>query len=461
MTTITSSDPYAEPAQRIHERYSRYVNHRFADVVRMIGFDKVFSRAEGAWLWDQDGRKYLDYLGGYSVFNTGRNNERLKRALIDWLERDGASMVQMECSPLEALVGEKLAQITPGDLDTSFFVNSGAEAAEVALKFARKATRKPRILYHEGAYHGLTYGAMSVTDSEESRDGFGPFLGGTTRIPWDDLDALERELLQGDVACLVMEPISGEAGVRLPSDSYLPEALRLLHKHGALLVVDEIQTGFGRTGKWFAVDHWGVVPDIIAMSKGISGGYVPVAAVTTRRRIFDRVFEDLSQAVVHVTTYGGNAMAMISALAVIEIMESERLIENAAVRGEQLRGRLRALQPRFEMMQEVRGKGLMIGIEFGEPRSLALKAGWKIVHRAQAGLFGQMISIPLMRDHGVITQIAGHARDVHKLAPPLIIGDEEIDYFVAAYEQVMTDLHRFPGPVWDLGTTLVKNRLGW
>ena len=461
MTTVASNDPYTQRPAEVYERYARYVNHRFARVVELIGFDKVFSRAEGAWVWDQDGRKYLDFLGGYSVFNVGRNHPRVKRALIDWLERDGASMVQMECSPLAALLGEQLAALTPGDLDTTFFTNSGSETTEVGLKMARKATRKPRILYADLAFHGLTYGAISVSDDDMWRKGFEPFLPGCDKIPFDDLPALERELAKGDVAAFITEPIQGEGGVRVPSDGYLPEAARLCHKYGALLILDEIQTGFGRTGKWFAAEHFGVEPDIMLISKGISGGYIPMGAMVTRRRIFDKVFEDLAHAVVHTTTFGGNAMAMTAGLATIEVMKDEGVVENSALAGEKLRGRLQALADRYDMVKSIRGKGLMIGIEFGEPKSLTLKAGWKLVHRANEGLFGQMLSIPLMRDYGILTQIAGHAMDVHKLAPPLIIGDEEIDYFMDAYEKVVESLHHFPGPLWDLGTTLLKNRMSW
>lgn len=455
------ADAASEDKKKVYERYAKHVNHRFARVLELIGFDKVFVKAKGAWIWDQEGRRYLDFLGGYSVMNVGRNDDRVRQALIDYLKRDGASMVQMEGSPLEGLLGEKLAEITPGELSTSFFTNSGSETADVALKFARKATRKPRILYMESGFHGLTYGGLSVSDDEMWRDGFEPFIPGATKIPFDDLDALERELKKGDVAALMMEPIQGEAGVRIPSDNYLPEALRLLHAHGALLAVDEIQTGFGRTGKWFAVDHWGVQPDIMCISKGMSGGYIPVGAVVTTRKIFDKVFEDLNHAVCQTSTFGGNAMAMTAALATIEVMQDEKVVERCAASGAKLMARLKEMEGRYELIKEVRGKGLMIGIEFGEPKSLKLKAGWKLVHRANKGLFGQMISIPLMRDHGIITQVAGHNLDVHKLAPPLIIGDEEIDYFVDAYEKVMVDLHKFPGPVFDLATTMLKNGVSW
>ena len=461
MTAPCMYDIYQEAPKQVLERYSRHVNHRFARVIELIGFDRVFTKAQGAWLWDQDGRRYLDFLGGYSVFNVGRNHPRVKQALIDWLERDGASLVQMECSPLASLLAEKLVKLTPRDLDTVFFTNSGAETTEVGLKMARKATRRPRMLYAQSGFHGLTCGALSVSDDPMWREGFEPFLPGCEMIPFDDLEALERELTKRDVAAFITEPIQGEAGVRLPSANYLAEAARLCRQYGSLLIVDEIQTGFGRTGRWFACDHWGVVPDILLLSKGMSGGYVPVGAVVTRRPVFDKVFTDLSHAVVHTTTFGMNALAMTSALATIDAIEEGGVVENAASAGAELMERLRGLAQRFELVKEVRGMGLMIGIEFGEPRSLTLRAGWKIVQAAAAGLFGQMLAIPLMRDYGILTQVAGHNLDVHKLAPPLIIGREEIDYFIAAYEKVLTDLHRFPGPLWDLAKTLLKNRMGW
>jgi ornithine--oxo-acid transaminase len=185
-----------------------------------------------------------------------------------------------------------------------------------------------------------------------------------------------------------------------------------------------------------------------------------VGAVVTRRQVFDKVFEDLRHSVVHNSTFGGNALAMVAALATIYVMEDEGVVENAASTGAMLTERIRQLASRFEMVKEVRGKGLMIGIEFGEPRSLPLKAGWKLVHGAQ-GLFGQMLAIPLLRDHGILTQVAGHNLDVHKLAPPLVIGQEEIEHFLRAYETVLTELHRFPGPLWDLGRTLIKNSISW
>ena len=457
----TRREIFEETAAHVHKRYAQYVNHRFARVLELIGFKQVFTRAQGAWLWDQAGAKYLDFLGGYSVFNVGRNHPLVKRALIDWLEQDGASLVQMECGPLAARLAEQVAALAPGDLNTSFFTNSGAETAEVALKIARKATRRPRILFAESGYHGLTYGALSVTDDHTWRDGFEPLLPGCDKVAFDDLEALEQQLRSRDVAAFITEPIQGEAGVRVPSDNYLREASRLCRRYGSLLILDEVQTGFGRTGRWFACEHWGVEPDIMMLSKALSGGYIPVGAVIMRRNTFDKVFQDLRHAVVHNATFGGNAMAMIAGLATIEAIESTGIVANSAAAGKTLMDGLSELASRYELVKEVRGKGLMIGIEFGEPKSLALKAGWGLVHRAGEGLFGQMLAVPLMRDHRILTQVAGHNLDVHKLAPPLTIGPEEIRYFLIAYEQVLSELHHFPGPLWDLGKTLLKNSLAW
>ena len=458
---IDFDEIFGEQPAKVYGRYSSHVNHRFAKVVALLGFDKVFVRAEGPWLYDQEGARYLDFLGGYSVFSLGRNHPRIKQSILDWLARDGASMVQMDCSPLAARLGEELARITPGRLDTTVFTNSGAETTEVALKMARKATRRPRILHAALSYHGLTMGALSVTDHDMWQEGFRPLIPGCEEVPFNNLEALERELSKRDVAAYIVEPIQGEAGVVIPSDDYLPEASRLCRKYGALLIADEIQTGFGRTGRWFACDHWGVEPDIMLLSKALSGGYVPVGACVTRRDIFDKVFEDLAHSVVHTTTFGGNALAMVCGLATIQVIRDEGIVENSASAGAALMDGICALAADFEMVKDVRGKGMMIGIEFGKPKSLALKAGWKLVHRAAGGLFGQMIAIPLMRDHGVLTQVAGHNLDVHKLAPPLIIGREEIEVFLTAYRKVLADLHRFPGPIWDLGTTLIKNSISF
>jgi acetylornithine/succinyldiaminopimelate/putrescine aminotransferase len=225
------------------------------------------------------------------------------------------------------------------------------------------------------------------------------------------------------------------------------------------LVLDEVQTGLGRTGKLFAREHSGVVPDILVISKALSGGFVPVGAVLTRREIFLKVFSSMERCVVHSSTFGQGALAMVAGLATLHVIDEEGLVENARRMGELLMKGLLELQERFEMVKEVRGKGLMIGIEFGRPSSLTLKLGWDLVHKVNSGLFGQAIVMPLLADHAILTQVSGHAIDVIKLIPPLVIQEEDVSRFLAAFEQVLERAHQFPGPIWEVASRLTKHAL--
>ena len=335
----------------------------------------------------------------------------------------------------------------PEGVDTVFFTNSGTEANEGAIKFARRATGRRRILYWDHAFHGLTTGSLALNGGEEFRKGFGDLLPGATRIPMGDRYALERELRAGDVAAFIFEPIQGK-GVNIPDPTFYVEAQGLCRRHGALMICDEVQTGFGRTGRMFAFQHWGLEPDIVTMAKGLSGGFVPVGAICYRRFIYDKVFTDMEHCVVHSNTFGRNILAMAAGLATLEVIEEEGIVENAARIGQFITQGLRAMQDRFEMLAEVRGLGLMIGIEFGEPRNLKLRTGWKLVHALNKSLFCQMVVVPLMKRHRILTQVAGHHMDIVKLLPPLIIDEEHANRFLTAFEQVMVECHRFPGSAW-------------
>ncbi|MBI4126905.1 MAG: aminotransferase class III-fold pyridoxal phosphate-dependent enzyme, partial [Deltaproteobacteria bacterium] len=257
----------------------------------------------------------------------------------------------------------------------------------------------------------------------------------------------------GDVAALVIEPIQGK-GVHIADPSYYRQAQQLCRTHQTLFIIDEVQTGFGRTGKWFAYHHWDLTPDIVTCAKALSGGFVPCGAILYHKDIYKKVFRGMEECVVHSNTFGRNTLAMVAGLATLDILEEEGLIANAAKRGDAIMAGLKALMPRFEMMRAVRGMGLMIAIEFGEPKSLGLKAGWKLVHAVNGGLFGQMVVVPLMRDHRILTQVAGHGVDIVKLLPPLIIDESHVARFLAAFEQVMVECHRFPGSAWKVGKDL-------
>lgn len=448
-------------ATRLGENYTlheRHLNSTLVKVQQIIGFDQVYARAQGAWLYDLDERAYLDFLSGYSVFNIGRNHPAVQQAIRDVLALDLPNMVQMDCSLLSGLLAEALLRKFPGHLDAVFFCNSGAEAVEGALKFARAATGRPGLLSFTGSFHGLTHGALSVMGDDHFREGFGPLLAGAERVPYGDLAALGSRLAHGDVAALIIEPVQGK-GVHFPEDDFFREAQRLCRAHRTLLIADEVQTGLGRTGRWWGFEHWDLEPDLVTVAKSLSGGYVPCAAIVSRRTIQQATFSRLDRCVVHSSTFGRNNLAMACGLATLDVIEEEGLVARARDISVRLLGRLTELMQRHSLIKEVRGLGLMIAIEFHEPRELAARMGWRLLHRFERELFAQMIVTALFTKHRILTQLAGHDMDVIKILPPLIIGEREVEHFVQALDAVLTDCGRFPGPIWDLGANFVRHTL--
>jgi ornithine--oxo-acid transaminase len=361
----------------------------------------------------------------------------------------------MDVSTLAGILSEKLLENVPY-MDKVFFANSGAETVEAAIKFARNATGRDGIVYCDHAYHGLTYGALSLTDDTNFRTGFGPLLSGCTTVPFNDLEALEKALSSKQVAGFIVEPIQGK-GVNLPTDEFLSGAAALCRKYGTLFIADEIQTGLGRTGKFLAIEHWNVEPDMILLAKALSGGHVPVGALLTRKSIFDKIFNRMDRSLVHGSTFGKNDLAMAAGIATLEIMKHEKLVENAAKRGAELRLALQNMIPEFELLKEVRGKGLMIGVEFGPPKSLRLKASWNILESASKGLFCQLITVPLFKEQKILTQVSGHGSHTIKLLPPLVVTEDDGKWIENSFRTVIADSHKVPGAIWSLGKTLVDN----
>jgi len=443
--------------ERGAERYqlhAKYLNHQLPRMLHTIGFDNSYERAEGAHFFDAEGNDYLDMLAGFGIFALGRNHPVVKDALKQVLDLDLADLTRFECQPLPGLLAEKLLSHAP-HLDRVFFGNSGTEAVETALKFARCATGRNRVLYNTRSFHGLTTGSLSVNGDDSFRKGFGTLLPDTA-IPLGDLDALERELKRGDVAALIVEPIQGH-GMDIAPPGYLKAAQELLHKHKALLICDEVQTGVGRTGDFWAYQNEpGVEPDLVCTAKALSGGYVPVGATLGRDWIFQKVYSSIDKVLVHSASFGSNAQAMTAGLATLTVMENERVVENSREVGDYFRGRLEALKDRYEMLADVRGRGLMIGIEFGRPKSLKLRTGWTALQAARKGLFAQMVVVPLMHRHRILTQVSGDHVEVIKLIPPLIITRADADRFVDAFIDVMDDAHQGTGLMRDFGRTLMK-----
>ena len=436
--------------------FDRHLNGQLVRVLRTLGFAVDYVRAEGAYLFDAEGNRYLDLLSGFGVFALGRNHPTVVSALEQVLRGRLAGLVQLDVSLLAGLLAERLTGYMPW-LEKLFFCNSGAEAVEAAIKFSRAATGRTRIVHCEHAFHGLTYGAVSLCGDRQFRERFGPFVGDCTAVPFDDLAALEQALCGRDVAAFVVEPIQGK-GVKVPSAGYLPEAARLCRAHGTLLVADEIQTGIGRTGRFLASEHWRVEPDMVLLAKALSGGFAPVGAVACRREVFDRVFDRMDRAFVHGSTFSKNDLAMAAGLATLTALEEDGLIARAADLGTRMMGGLRERLAGCDVVKAVRGEGMMIGLEFGPPHGGRLKAAYALMDRASPGLFCQLILIPLLRRERILAQVAGHELPVIKLLPPLVLSEADLEWTLRGFAEVIGDSQSL-GSMVDLGRTLAAQAL--
>ncbi len=422
-----------------YELYARTINPQFMRVLKTIGFDRVWSRAEGQYLYDEDGSRFLDLLGGFGMFNVGRNNPRVRAALAETLELETPGSVQLGVSLLPGLLGEELLKRFPDRPARVLFTNSGTEAVEAALKLGRAATGRSRVVSTVHGFHGLTLGSLSANGGHHFVERFGPLLPGFSHIAFGDLDALEDELRREDVALFLVEPIQGH-GVYLPPAGYLRGAQELCRRYGTLFAVDEVQTGFGRTGKLFAFEHWGLEPDLVTVAKSLSGGYVPVGGLLMVQRVYDRVFDTLEHSVSHGSTFAPNDLAMAAGIATLREIDDAKLVERSARLGGVLLERTRELAAAHEVVREVRGLGLMWAMEFAEPESGSLS--WRVMERMQTGLFAQLVVVPLFTKHRILSQVAGHDLPVLKGMPPLVLSEQDIDDFVSALDDVISKAGR-------------------
>lgn len=436
----------------------RHLNPQVGRIVRTLGFDKTWAGGQGAHLIDSSGQRYLDLFGGYGVFAIGRNHPEAVAAVEAVMEAQTGNLPQLGVTLLSGVLAEQLLARAPESVGAMVPANTGTEAVEAAIKISRAATGRPRILYAEHAFHGLTLGSLSLNGNAEFRDGFGPLLPACEAVPFGDEQALARALEAGDVAAFVVEPIQGK-GVHLPPPGYLQTAQRLCKDAGALLVCDEVQTGLGRTGRFFALERCGLQPDLICLSKALSGGLVPIGAVLVSRAAFDRVFDGMERAVRHGSTFGGNDLAAAAALATLKVLDEEGLIERADRLGELLLDLTRPLVDRYEVVTDVRGQGLMWAIELGPPSGRARRSVWKALERAQPGLFSQLITVPLFHEHRVFCQVAGHRMNVIKALPALVIEESEIRRFAAALEEVIARAERVPSALARFGAQTGRRML--
>ena len=428
----------------------RFLNPQMGRILRTLGFDKVWTRGEGAHLIDSRGERYLDMYGGYGVFAIGRNHPAAIAAIEQVMQARMANLPQLGVTLLNGVLAEQLLARAPESVAAMVPASSGTETVEAAIKIARAATGRARVLYAEHAFHGLTLGALSLNGNAEFRDGFGPLLTGCDAVEFGDLEGLERELARGEVAAFVVEPVQGK-GVNLPPEGYLIGAQRLCRDAGALFVCDEVQTGIGRSGRFLALEHWNLEPDIICLAKALSAGLVPVGALLVSRSAFERVFDGMERAVRHGSTFGGNDLAAAAGLATLRILDQEGLVARARRLGDLLLELTTPLIERHEVVTDVRGLGLMWAIELGPPSGRARRSLWDLVEGRQPGLFAQLLTVPLFHEHRILCQVAGHQMNTVKALPALVIEEEEIRRFAAALEETITAAERYPVALARLG----------
>jgi ornithine--oxo-acid transaminase len=446
-------------AERIAiDAYADHVNPQWVKLLRLLEMDLSYERCMGTELFTADGLRILDFLSGYCVHNTGHNHPAIVSALKEELEKSGPVMLQSNASESAGELAERLCHLAGGGLSKVFFASSGSEGVETAIKFARAYTGRVGLLSADRAFHGLTCGALSLMDGEYWRKGFGPLLPETVTVPFGDLAALEKELATRRYAAFFVEPIQAEGGIRVPDPAYLKGAQDLCRRYGSLLVADEVQTGMFRTGPFLASHHFGITPDIVVLAKALSGGLVPVSAVLMSDAVHGSVFSSFKRSIVHATTFGENSLSMRVGLATLDVLEREGLGERATQMGMDLQRQLAEALSGYEMVKEVRGKGLLLGIEFTAPRTFSLRAPFEAFARIHPAMFGQILVMRLFRDHGILTQICGNDFMVLKVAPPLVVTPRQIAEFVRAIRGVV-ELAHHPGSFWSESLGLARRAL--
>lgn len=438
-TVNVAQTPQADAA--VHaatiDKYKRYVNTSFVASVEPV----VVQRAEGATIWDADGTAYLDCFAGISVVNAGHRHPRVIAAVREQLEHVVHAATYLYHVPVVADLAEALARIAPGDLTKSFFGNSGAEGIETAIRLAKAYTGRHEVITLTHSFHGRTAGTLSITGNKARKTRGGPYLPGVAFAPapyvyrnpfgTDDPEVVAQRCAEmvewaidyqssGDVAAFIAEPVMGEGGILVPPASYFPHVKEVLDRHGILFIADEVQSGFGRTGKTFAIEHFGTQPDIMVMAKGIADGF-PLSATIARPEIADSLRPGE-----HLSTFGGNPVSCAAALANIAVLEDEHLPEEAARKGKRVMSRLGDLADRHELIGDIRGLGLMIGIELVTDRDGKTPATQEAGHVRR-----------LCREAGVLVGVGGQAGNVVRFQPPLVISDRELDRAVDTLDRAL------------------------
>ncbi len=433
---LSVSDALRQNREQILENHKIYLNASLASMLSLLKFNKQFTKAKGIRVWDSEGKEYLDFLGAYGAISLGHNHPHVLAALEQVSELP--NLIQASLGTVVGALAKNLALITPGDLQRSFFGNSGAEAVEGALKLARAATGRQGLVYCNGSFHGKTMGALSVTGREKYQKAFQPLVPGCLSVPFGDLDTIESKLKEKTVAAFIVEAIQGEGGVNLPPPGYLPGAKEICSKYGALLIIDEIQTGLGRTGEMFACQHEGVTPDIMCLAKSLGGGVVPVGAYITTDEIWKKAYGNIDRALLHTTTFGGNTRSAAAAIAALEIICEENLPKKARESGDYLLTKLHGLKEKYPLIKDVRGRGLLVGVEFSLPGHLAKKVSFGLANKLSEEYLGSLVAGELMNNYHIITAYTLNNPNVIRLEPPLDVTRKEMDILLHALEDILS-----------------------
>ena len=397
-------------------KYSRHLNPFLAKLQAFAGFG-VETKAEGCYIYDHEGRKFLDCLGGYGTFAVGHRNPKVVEAVKNQLDQIALSGKTFFTRPAADLA-ERLAGIAPDGLQFCFFCNSGAEAVEAALKFAKGSTGRTKLVSTSGGFHGKTLGALSVMGREKYRKGFEPLIPGVSFVPFGDAAAAIKEI-DSNTAAFIVEPIQGEGGIIVPPDGYLTEIRRACDKHGALLIADEVQTGLGRTGRMFGVDHDGVSPDLMTLAKSLGGGVMPLGCCMGTEAIWTEVYSKNPMA--HTSTFGGNALACAAGIAALDFIKEEELVSRSKAMGDLMLDGMKAMQSRHrDLVGQIRGRGLMVGVEFTQDE------------------VGELTVAQMMK-RGLCVAYALNNPRVLRFEPPLIIKKEEVHFAVDTLEAALVD----------------------
>jgi len=423
------------------QAYTDHVNPQWVRLLELLQMRREFTRCSGSELNTADGEVILDFLSGYCVHNVGHNHPAIIDALHRELDLRGPAMLQSHVPDLAGELARRLCELAGGNLNKAFFACSGSEGVEAAIKFSRAATGREGMLYCHGAFHGLTCGALSLMDQPFWRGKFGPMLANTAAVPFGDLEALRKKLETKTYAAFIVEPVQSEAGIVVPPADYLAQAKEQCTRRGTLFVLDEVQTGLFRTGRFLAGHHFDVEPDMVILAKALSGGLIPVSAVLMTDRIYSSVYDSLKRSIVHTSTFGENSISMRAGLATLDVLTGERLGPHALSMGHDLRQELRKRLSGYEMIEEIRGLGMLSGIVFRPPRSVKLRLAFEAFRHIHPAMFGQVIVMRMFRDEHVLMQMCGNNFMVLKVAPPLVTTDEQLSSFVERISRVVHLAH--------------------